>query len=490
MYTTVSRSYRAPDAVAELLKTPRQAAALDLPSGLLTDLVLRRMLSDGRTSLHRLSEGLALTHTIMEPLVTQLRDLSLLELDGMEGRDWKVSLTNAGKAQATDRMRQCTYAGVAPVSLEQYRKVIEAQSPQVALNREMLARAMSDLVIEPRLIDELGPAIASKGAMFLYGPPGTGKSSLAERLIRAYGDAVAVPHAVCVDGQIISVFDPTIHIPLEEQPDGLDARWIACERPCVVAGGELSPEMLDLQYDRNSGTYTAPLQMKANNGVFVIDDFGRQTMTPEQMLNRWIVPLDRAHDYLALAYGVKFTVPFDVKVAFSTNLPPSRLGDEAFFRRLHHKIYIGGIDDDQFDWVLVRVAQKYGIECGPAGASYLRQVVRQRGDGELRPYIPGVACSIIKSIATYEGRRPVLDETAIDKFATTYYTRVIPDGDEAVMPLDVPPAPVAPAAPALVAADAMPPAPAFAPPLVGQPPAPSAPRGLPVGVSAPPLAHR
>ncbi len=489
MKSSVSRTYRAPDSVAELLKTPRQAVALDLPTSLLTDLILRRMLSDGRTSLHRLSEGLALAHTIIEPLVTQLRDLSLLELDGMDGRDWKVSLTQAGKTQATDRMRQCTYAGVAPVSLEQYRTVIEAQSPQVSLNREMLARAMSDLVIEPRLIDELGPAIASKGAMFLYGPPGTGKSSLAERLIRAYGDAVAIPHAVCVDGQIISVFDPTVHIPLDEQPDGLDARWIACERPCVVAGGELSPEMLDLQHDRNSGTYTAPLQMKANNGVFVIDDFGRQTMTPEQMLNRWIVPLDRAHDYLALAYGVKFTVPFDVKVAFSTNLPPSRLGDEAFFRRLHHKIYIGGIDDDQFDWVLVRVAQKYDIECGPAGAAYLRQVVRERGDGELRPYIPGVACSIIKSIATYEGRRPVLDETAIDKFATTYYTRVVPTGDEAVMPPDQPASPMLPPSAPLTTA-ALPAAVAATPAAVGSPPPPSAPRGSPVGVSAPPLAHR
>ena len=228
-----------------------------------------------------------------------------------------------------------------------------AQKPTLHLDRDLLSKSFSDLVISPTLLDSLGPAIHGSGAMFLYGPPGTGKSSIAERVVRAYEDVVVVPHCIEVDGQIISVFDPIVHEPVE-QPAGLDRRWVACKRPAVVAGGELHAGMLDLQLDRDTGVYLAPLQLKANNGVLVIDDFGRQAMTPAALLNRWIVPLDRQVDYLTL-HGRKFEVPFELKVVLSTNLDPKALGDEAFFRRIHNKIYVGVCNDEQFDWILTRV---------------------------------------------------------------------------------------------------------------------------------------
>ena len=221
-------------------------------------------------------------------------------------------------------------------------------------------------MISDRLLREVGPAAIAGGAMFLYGPPGTGKSSIAERLLRIYGDHVLVPHAVEVDGQIISVFDPVVHRPVDPQPSDIDPRWMLCKRPFIIVGGELSADMLDLAYQSGSGIYLAPVQMQANNGVLVIDDFGRQaTLTPAELLNRWIVPLDRHIDYLSLDYGMKFEVPFDAKIVFSTNLEPATLGDEAFFRRIQSKILIPTITDDQFDEVLRRVAEAQDVDARP-----------------------------------------------------------------------------------------------------------------------------
>ena len=176
------------------------------------------------------------------------------------------------------------------------------------------------------MLDQLGPAIISQNSIFVYGPTGNGKTSLAERMLRVYQDAVLIPYAVEVDSQIISLYDPVVHQPLENDDEDADPRWILCKRPCIVVGGELIPSMLELRLDEASGIYAAPLQMKANNGILIIDDFGRQLMSPRDLLNRWIVPLDRRVDYLTLRYGVKFQIPFELMVVFSTNLEPSDSG--------------------------------------------------------------------------------------------------------------------------------------------------------------------
>ncbi len=404
------------------MKPPKTPEQLGIPYALVNDLVLRRILLEGKANVAGLSRSLALHAGLVDRIVQELREKKEIEVLGMEGRDYTLALTQLGQKHANDRMTQTRYAGAAPVSLEVYRAVVARQRLAVYVNREMLKNAFSDLVISNDLLDELGPALNANGAMFLYGPPGTGKTSIAERIVRISPDLVLVPRAVEVDGQIISVFDQTVHIPAEEQPEDLDPRWVVCNRPRVVVGGELTGSMLDLTYDRTSGVYLAPLQMKANNGVMIIDDFGRQVLTPDQLLNRWIVPLDRRIDYLSLSYGVSFEVPFDVKVVLSTNLDPSDLGDEAFFRRIQTKIFIGAITEDAFDWILARVAHAMGVGCNAESAEYLRMMCIREG-GDLRPYLPADVCKLVKAVAQYEGTPPVLDQLNIDRVLGLYYTR-------------------------------------------------------------------
>lgn len=404
------------------VRTPLRPEQLGLAPSLVDDFVLRRLVVEGRCLITRLAEKLHLSTPVVDTVVNGLRDRSLLEYDGMDGRVYIVKITDAGRRHAAERSRECRYSGPLPVPLDVYGQVVRAQRPTLHLDPERLGRAYSDLVISSTLLAQLGPAIHGEGAMFLYGPPGTGKSSIAERIVRAYEDVVLVPYCIEVDGQIISVFDPTIHEPIEEQPPGLDRRWVVCQRPAVVTGGELHAGLLDVVLDRDTGVYLGPLQLKANNGILVIDDFGRQAMSPDALLNRWIVPLDRQVDYLTLQ-GRKFEVPFELKVVLSTNLDPAKLGDEAFFRRIHNKIYVGCVDDESFDWILSRVATKRGLACDAVAAARLRDVAKQRGDGELRAYLPGVVCELATAIVRYENIGPTLTPGLIDRVLDLYFTR-------------------------------------------------------------------
>ncbi len=297
------------------------------------------------------------------------------------------------------------------------------QDTPTTISHESVRRAFKDLVMADELLDALGPAIRSDGAIFLYGPPGTGKSAIAERLIRVHQDAVLVPHTVEVDGQIITVFDPVMHQPIDPQPARLDRRWVLCRRPSVIVGGELTATQLNLSYDSHAGIYLAPLQMQANNGILVIDDFGRQVLTPEQLLNRWIVPLDRRIDYLTLDYGVKFETPCAIKIVFSTNLEPTSLADEAFFRRIRSKVLVPPISDEAFDEILARVARATSVTVTADAPEHLRLASRQRGDGDLRPYLPGAVCELVRSISAYDETAPVLDAPMIDRIVQLYFTQ-------------------------------------------------------------------
>ncbi|MEI2699557.1 MAG: hypothetical protein V9E94_14930 [Microthrixaceae bacterium] len=405
------------------ISTPQRIEAMGLPQSLMEDLLLRRAVLEGRTPMTTLAHKLHVSINVVEALLNEMRTRKLIEYDGMEGRAYLISVTEAGREQSTQRSRESRYCGPMPVPLRLYQQVVTAQRPKLQLNRDMLTRSFSDLVISPDLLDQLGPAIHGNGAIFLYGPPGTGKSSVAERVIRAFDDTVLIPYCIEVDGQIVSVFDPTLHDEVEERPPGIDKRWVLCQRPAVVAGGELHAGMLDLQLDRDTGVYMAPLQLKANNGVLVIDDFGRQAMSPDALLNRWIVPLDRGVDYLTL-HGRKIEVPFEVKAVLSTNLDPTDLGDEAFFRRIHNKVYIGACTDDQFDWILVRVAQKHRIEVDGVAAGRLRDLAKARGDGELRAYLPGVICQLADAVIAYENLARRLTPQLVDRAVELYFTRM------------------------------------------------------------------
>lgn len=384
------------------------------------DLFIRRLLLERTSTIHQISTVLGLRGSIGRELAEDLRTRQVLEYHGMEGRDYRIGLTEKGQKLANDRVAQSTYAGVVPVSLADYTAQVWKQKAEMQINRESIRSAFSDLVVEDDLLDQLGPAFLSDGAIFLYGPPGTGKTSLAERMIRIHTDRVFVPRTVEVDGQIISVFDQAIHQPAPEQPQNLDPRWVLCDRPIVIVGGELTMGMLELDFDPTSGTYTAPIQMQANNGILVVDDFGRQQISPGELLNRWIVPLSRDIDFLKLASGTKFTVPFELKLVASTNLDPNDLGDDAFLRRLRNKVYVGAITDNAFNWILVRVAQAKKIEVTAEAADYLRSVAIAN-IGELRPYIAVDFLDLMTGIAAYEGRALTLDRYMIDRVARVYF---------------------------------------------------------------------
>lgn len=415
----------APMSPNHLAPIPRTIDELGLPETVIVDLILRRILFDGRTLLSRMATTLGLTTQLVESIVRYLREeKKYVDFESMVGRDWLVGLTELGKKLANDSMARISYAGITPISLDHYRRVVAAQTRRAVVTRDGVRSAFHDLVVNDRLIDEVGPAMMGEGAIFLYGPPGTGKSSVAERLTRLIGDAILIPRAIEVDGAIVVVYDPTVHTPIDPQPEDIDRRWVLCRRPSIVVGGELTRAQLDLVFDQQSGLHLAPLQLKANNGILVIDDFGRQLMSPSELLNRWIVPLDRSIDYLTLSWGVRFDVPFDARVVFSTNLEPSTLGDEAFFRRLPNKVYVGSIDNDQFDWILAVCARKHNLEIDAESASHLRMLIRTTGDGDLRPYVPNVACQLAKAICLYEGRPLRMDRSIVDRVASLYFTKM------------------------------------------------------------------
>ncbi len=394
-----------------------------MPEGVIEDLILQRLVLDGRSSVTRMAAATALSVGIVDGTVDRLRQRLLLEIQGMDGRDYILAPTDKGKAEAASRAQGCSYAGSAPVSLADYTAVVDGQRGRSPITAHTLAEAFDDLVIGPGFFDDLGPALVSKGAVFLYGPPGTGKTSLAERMIKMYKDPVLVPRAVEFDRSIITVFDPSVHEQIAPQPEGLDQRWVLCLRPCVIVGGELTAKQLELERDASTGVYRAPLQMKSNNGIFVIDDFGRQKMSPEALLNRWIVPLSRSMDFLTLAHGASFTIPFDAKVVFSTNMRPDQLGDDAFARRIPNKVFVGSIDDNAFDQILASVCKGFGIGCNQEAANYLRNMIREVTGSDLRPYYPADFAKTLVAICEYEGRPKVLDRNAIDRVANIYFTK-------------------------------------------------------------------
>lgn len=402
---------------------PQTTEDLHLPESLILDLVLRRLLLDGFSSLQGLSASLRLAVPIIDTAFQNLRKQRLLEVKGMIGNDYQFVLSQAGKELATDRFQISQYAGAAPVCLDDYHAATRAQSARVDVDRKALRAALSDLVVTDRLLDQLGPALISQSSIFVYGPSGNGKTSVAERMLRVYQDAVLIPYAVEVDNQIISLYDPVVHHKLELDDPSIDQRWVLCRRPCIVVGGELVPSMVELRLDDTSGIYAAPLQMKANNGIFIIDDFGRQLMSPRDLLNRWIVPLDRRVDYLTLRYGVKFQIPFELMVVFSTNLDPHDLADEAFLRRIHNKIYVEPVDTQTFDQIFQRVTAAKRIPAEPDSSEYLRKLCLRNGREELRACYPLDICNILVSISNYEKRPVKMTKSELERATDLYFAK-------------------------------------------------------------------
>jgi hypothetical protein len=413
---------------------PRTLDEVDVPESLILDLAIRHVSVRGTCSIEKLSQVMKLPLELTEGIFRRLNEQQYFEVRRMAGDDYIFSLSPGGKRMAAERAQSSRYTGPAPVSLKSWTAAVRTQIARVEVTRERLRRAFSDIVVGESLLDALGPALISQNAIFLHGPSGTGKTTVAERLMRVFDDAITVPWAVEVDGQVILVADPAIHqrvtpgdlegsdslSPAELHKLDIDPRWVICRRPFVAVGGELVTSMLDLQKDDLSGAFTAPLQMKANNGMLLIDDFGRQMISPRDLLNRWIVPLDRRVDFLSLGSGAKFDIPFELQVVFSTNLAPHELADEAFLRRIPNKILLDAATPAQFDEIFRMNAAALGMRYAPGIEPLLREMCLKHSP-DLRPCYPRDICNAIRAIAIYERRRIEITAPDVERAVAGYF---------------------------------------------------------------------
>ncbi|MEO0944281.1 MAG: ATPase, partial [Pseudomonadota bacterium] len=326
---------------------PRSLDGMQLPMVMMRDILLKTIFRMNLDSCGELSEAICLPIPVTQELIDLARDQKLLQATGTlhanSGGDMGYELTEAGKQRALDALAQSEYYGAMPVPLEVYSEQVKRQSIRnIQVTREQLLGAMGHLILPDELLDHLGPAVSAGRSILMYGPPGNGKSSISNGIRDALGDKIYVPRAIEYSGQVITVYDPIVHSAAEVQADDpnslrrtsnrFDTRYVLCERPTVITGGELSLSMLDLVYNPTARTYQAPLQLKSTGGIFIVDDLGRQEEPPQALVNRWIVPLEESKDILALQSGEKFEVPFDTLVIFSTNFHPNEIFDKAALR--------------------------------------------------------------------------------------------------------------------------------------------------------------
>ena len=414
---------------------PEQPITLEesgLASGTVSSLIVKT-LHAGEASGMDLAERIRLPYSILEPLLEHLRVEMLVQVKsaaGMGTAGYHYMLTDAGRDRANRYFETCGYVGPAPVPLDQYAAYMNALRAQTRdVYRERVAAAFTHLILEPEMLDQLGPAIASGKAMFLYGPPGNGKSVMGEGIGRVLGGDIYMPHALDVDGQIITMFDPVAHQARRESDASslirsemdVDGRWVRVGRPVITVGGELTLEMLDLRYKELSAFYESPVHLKANGGVLVVDDFGRQRVAARDLLNRWIIPLESRVDYLNLISGKKFQVPFDVMVVFATNLEPRSLADEAFLRRIPYKILAKNPSLDQFGRIFEMNCRRHGLIYDPSLVQHLHSKYYIGRKLEMRACHPRDLTDQAVSLCRYH-RRPVeITPDILDEVCRTYF---------------------------------------------------------------------
>ncbi|MDA8484241.1 AAA family ATPase [Pseudomonas resinovorans] len=371
------------EAVQRLAPLPRNVRETGLAENFLGDLVCKHLHDAGVLDLSKLVERLALTGAVLEEILSFLRKDGRIEVLGQAGgQALRYGLTERGRSAARDALARSGYIGAAPFPVSTYRSLLKLQTIHHGrVTARDMRSAFQGVVLADAMLDQLGVAMNSGRAIMIYGPAGTGKTYISSRLIRLFDEAIWVPHAIAINEAVVEIYDPQVHHVLEDsaQPnrllldEGIDRRLVCCKRPILITGGELSMEQLDIRYDAYSRLYQAPLQLKASNGLFIIDDMGRQRMAPAELLNRWIVPMEEKRDFLNLGGGRHCELPFDLILVFSTNLNPLELADEAFLRRIGYKLHFNYLQPQEYERVWRQETERLGVPFDPVLLRYVLQ---------------------------------------------------------------------------------------------------------------------
>ncbi|MCZ6875265.1 MAG: AAA family ATPase [bacterium] len=418
---------------------PITIADTGIPTNELLRLLIKAILAGSLETPTEISAVLKLPLTVINKLMAEATERRWFEILGTTGNsmlaEQRYSLTEAGRLYAAEAQQQNQYVGPIPVSLEAYTdRIMRQRITNEHISHQAIVEAFSGLVIAEDCIRRLGPGVNAGRSMLLYGPPGNGKTTIAERIAKIFDNVVYVPYCISVDGQIIKIFDPNLHVPAIDDEaaaarpktlirEEFDGRWVACHRPIIIVGGELTMEMLDLQFNQHAKFYEAPLHIKALSGTFIIDDFGRQIISPKELLNRWIVPLESRVDYLKLHTGKSFAVPFDELVIFSTNMAPSDLMDAAFLRRIPYKLEIGAPSRDDFYKIFQAAAALQKLDLPDEIVDYVIEELQVKNNFELACYQAKFIVDQVVAACKYADLPPQVSRELVHDALENLYTK-------------------------------------------------------------------